>query len=275
MIWESSTPPPHSQMSPFGWIIVLFRAIPIGLIVSLGLCLTLVLRLLEYPLFGQTRPITPYITQAVCRLSLVLIGLDYRVEGHPMRQGGGIVANHCSWIDIFALNSFQRVYFVSKSEVASWPFIGQLAKATGTVFIERNPAKAAEQRELFTMRLQAGHKLLFFPEGTSTDGQQVLSFKPTLFAAYFDPELRDRTFMQAVSLHYLAPEGKDARFYCWWGDMSFAAHLITTLSCLEQGRVVIRFCDPVAVSDFKDRKALAAALQASVAEAHTQSMKGA
>ncbi|MFZ9020117.1 MAG: lysophospholipid acyltransferase family protein, partial [Paracoccaceae bacterium] len=161
MIWESSTPPPHSQMSPFGWIIVLLRAIPIGLIVSLGLCLTLVLRLLEYPLFGQTRPITPYITQAVCRLSLVLIGLDYRVEGHPMQQGGGIVANHCSWIDIFALNSFQRVYFVSKSEVASWPFIGQLAKATGTVFIERNPAKAAEQRELFTMRLQAGHKLLF------------------------------------------------------------------------------------------------------------------
>ena len=56
--------------------------------------------------------------------------------------------------------------------------------------------------------------------------------------------------------------------------MSFGAHLITTLSVLRRGRVVVNFCDPVAVADFKDRKALAAALQNSVTEAHQASIKG-
>ena len=274
MTWDSSDHPPQNNISPLRWCIVLLRGMPIALVVSLGLLLTLFLRLVEYPLFGQTRLITPYITQAVCRLSLFLIGIECQVNGRVMREGGGVVANHCSWIDIFALNAFQRVYFVSKSEVASWPFIGQLAKATGTVFIERNPSKAAEQRSLFASRLQARHKLLFFPEGTSTDGQQILPFKPTLFAAYFDPELRNKTFFQAICLRYIAPKGQDARFYCWWGDMPFGAHLITTLSVLRQGHIVINFCDPVAVADFTDRKALAAALQGSVKEAHQASMKG-
>lgn len=273
MTWDSSDPPPQNNISPLRWCIVILRGMPIALIVILGLLLTLFLRLVEYPLFGQTRLITPYITQAVCRLSLFLIGIECQVNGRIMREGGGVVANHCSWIDIFALNAFHRVYFVSKSEVASWPFIGQLAKATGTVFIERNPSKAAEHRSLFTSRLQAGHKLLFFPEGTSTDGQQILPFKPTLFAAYFDPELRNKTFFQAICLRYIAPKGQDARFYCWWGNMSFVAHLITTLSVLRQGRVVINFCDPVAVADFTDRKALAAALQKSITEAHQASRK--
>ena len=272
MTWDSSYPQPQNQMSTIRWIIVLLRGIPIGLSVSLGLLVTLLLRLFEYPLFGQNRPVTPYITQAVCRMSLSLIGLKCQVYGSVMSQGGGVVANHCSWIDIFALNAFQRIYFVSKSEVASWPFIGQLAKATGTVFIERNPKKAAEQRSLFASRLQAGHKLLFFPEGTSTDGQQILPFKPTLFAAYFDPKLRDKTFLQAICLHYIAPKGQDERFYCWWGNMSFRAHLITTLSVFRQGRIVITFCDPVAVADFKDRKALAAALQQSISKAHQTSI---
>ena len=273
MTWESSDPPPQHDMSPVRWTIALFRGIPIGLIVTLGLLVTLLLRLIEYPLFGQTRPITPYITQIVCRISLSLIGIECHVNGRVVDKGGGVVANHCSWIDIFALNAFQRVYFVAKSEVASWPFIGYLAKATGTVFIERNPNKAAKQRSLFISRVKAGHKLLFFPEGTSTDCQQILPFKPTLFAAYFDSNLREKTILQAVCLHYIAPKGQDARFYCWWGDMSFGAHLITTLSVLRQGRIIITFCDPVAVTDFKDRKSLAAALQKSVSEAHEASMQ--
>ena len=272
MTLDSPDPPPQYHISPMRWSIFLLRSIPICLIVSVGLLLTLLLRLFEYPIFNQTRPITPYITQAVCRMSLLLIGLKCQVKGRVMGQSGGVVANHCSWIDIFALNAFQRVYFVSKSEVASWPFIGQLARATGTVFIQRNPNKAAEQRSILSSRLQAGHKLLFFPEGTSTDGKQILPFKPTLFAAYFDQKLRYKTFLQAICLRYIAPKGQDARFYCWWGDMSFGAHLITTLSVLRQGRIVITFCDPVAVSDFKDRKALAAALEKSVSEAQQASM---
>ncbi|WP_367998774.1 lysophospholipid acyltransferase family protein, partial [Photobacterium sanguinicancri] len=54
-----------------------------------------------------------------------------------MKQHGAVVANHSSWLDIFALNARKRIYFVSKAEVAKWPGIGWLARATGTVFINR------------------------------------------------------------------------------------------------------------------------------------------
>ena len=34
---------------------------------------------------------------------------------------GALVANHCSWFDIVALNARRDVYFVAKSEVSRWP----------------------------------------------------------------------------------------------------------------------------------------------------------
>jgi 1-acyl-sn-glycerol-3-phosphate acyltransferase len=135
-----------------------------------GLAILLVLRLAEWPLFGARRPLTPHITQFVCRFSLWVIGLKLRQHGRPMHHFGALVANHSTWLDIFVLNALDRVYFVAKTEVARWPMIGWLARATGTVFIERRGGAAGVQRQEFLDRLEKGHRLLFFPEGTSTDG---------------------------------------------------------------------------------------------------------
>jgi 1-acyl-sn-glycerol-3-phosphate acyltransferase len=175
-----------------------------------------------------------------------------------------VVANHVSWLDIFALNARKRVYFVSKSEVAGWPGIGWLARATGTVFIERNPARAREQTEVFEARLFAGHKLLFFPEGTSTDGLRVLPFKTTLFQAFFTDHLRDRMYVQPVSVIYSAPPGEASRFYGWWGDMEFGSHLVKTLAVRRQGAVRLVYHLPLRVADFPDRKSLAAQCEEAV-----------
>jgi 1-acyl-sn-glycerol-3-phosphate acyltransferase len=240
-----------------GWGLVAVRGLILGVLVFGGLALLLLLRLIERPLFGLKRPMTPALTQGVCRLAFVIMGIGYRVEGRPMRQKGAIVANHVSWLDIFALNAPQRIYFVSKSEVANWPAIGWLARATGTVFIQRKGSEALAQKNLFEARLRAGHKLLFFPEGTSTDGLRVLPFKSTLFAAFFADGLDRILWVQPVSLRYVAPKGADPRFYGWWGDMDFGSHLLQTLARFRQGRVVVRFGDPVRVSDFANRKALA------------------
>ena len=129
------------------------------------------------------------------------------------------------------------------------------------MFIRRDRRDALSQIALFRDRLQAGHKLLFFPEGTSTDGLQVLPFKPTLFAAFLDPALRADLQMQPVTLRYCAPTGADARFYGWWGDMGFGPHLLRTLAAKQQGRVRVIYHLPVQVRDYTDRKALARALE--------------
>jgi 1-acyl-sn-glycerol-3-phosphate acyltransferase len=189
-----------------------------------------------------------------------------------MSARGAVVANHSSWLDIFALNARKRIYFVSKSEVARWPGIGWLARATGTVFIERNPKKAREQTELFEARLMAGHKLLFFPEGTSTDGLRVLPFKTTLFAAFFNDHLRPHMQIQPVAVIYRAPKGEPARYYGWWGEMEFGPHLLKTLAARRQGAVEIHYLPPVKVADFPDRKSLGAYLETQIRTAHASSL---
>lgn len=264
MVWESDEPPAPVRIGPLGWCLVVVRGLVVGTLVFGCLLILLAVRLVERPVFGLHRPVTPFITQFVCRNALRLLGIGFSTTGDLMRARGAVVANHSSWLDIFVLNARKRIYFVSKAEVSSWPGIGWLARATGTVFIERDRAQARTQTALFQDRLMAGHKLLFFPEGTSTDGHRVLPFKTTLFAAFFAPELRDICHIQPVSVIYHAPPGQDARFYGWWGDMEFGPHLLITLAARRQGRVEVIYHAPLYVADFADRKALAAACEMTV-----------
>lgn len=262
--WTPEDDPEPLRLGPGGWVRVILRGLPLGVVVYAGLVVLLTLRLFERPLCGQARPVTPFITQGVCKAALGILGLRYRVRGQPMAGVGAIVANHASWLDIFALNAPQRIYFVAKVEVARWIGIGWLARATGTVFIARKGAEARNQTRLFESRLRAGHRLLFFPEGTSTDGLRVLPFKTTLFAAFFADGLAGVTRIQPVSLIYRAPDGSEARFYGWWGAMEFGPHLLKTLGARRQGVVEVVFHPPLQVADFPDRKALAAACERAV-----------
>ena len=266
--WDSADHPTPVSVGPLGWVLMLLRGMTLATVVLVGLVILLAIRLIERPLYGQGRPVTPHITQIVCKIAFWIMGLRRAVIGTPMRHRGAVVANHTSWLDIFSLNAAQRIYFVSKSEVASWPGIGWLAKATGTLFIERNPKHARKQTEVFQRRLLDNHRLLFFPEGTSTDGLQVLPFKTTLFQSFFAPELRDVIWVQPVTVLYTAPDGTDPRFYGWWGDMSFGGHLLRTLASLRQGQVTTIYHTPLAVADFENRKALAQACEAQVRAAH-------
>ena len=221
-----------------GWCLVGVRLFGLAPIVLSGLLLSVLIRGLERPIFGQNRLLTPYITVAVCRFALRIIGLPCRVTGTPMRNPGAFVANHSSWLDIFALNSCARIYFVSKAEVSSWPLIGWLARATGTVFIRRSRQDAAQQTEIFRARLRNGHRLMFFPEGTSTDGLRVLPFKSSLFEAFFaSDDASTDLWIQPVSMAFFAPPERPAAFYGWWGDMEFG---MGVLSCISMRRVASR-----------------------------------
>lgn len=264
MTWISDTPPPEPSFGVTGACRAALKAIPLAVLLFGGLTILLLMRLVERPFSGLDRPVTPWITVWVCRGALRIIGLSHRVEGPRLGGAGAVVSNHVSWLDIFALNAVGPVYFVSKSEVAGWPGIGWLARATGTLFIERHRRAAISQTRLFQTRLIAGHRLLFFPEGTSTDGHQVLTFKATLFQSFFDADLKPRLAVQPVTVSYEAPPDADARFYGWWGDMDFGPHFLRVLAAPRHGRVRILRHPPLRVATAPSRKALAAACEAAV-----------
>lgn len=263
VLWKGEgEEPDQTPLGPAAILRVLVRFVFLAPLVYGCLVVFWLVRLIEWPFGG--RPVSPFITQFVCRNALRVLGIGYRVYGRPMQHRGAVVANHSSWLDIFTLNAPQRIFFVSKAEVSSWPGIGVLARSTGTVFIERRPSHAARQKVIFHDRLSNGDKLLFFPEGTSSDSTRVLPFKSTLFAAFFDGDLPEILWVQPVTARYIAPAGEDPRFYGWWGEMAFVPNLIKMLAAKRTGRVEILFHDPVRVRDFASRKALATYCEATV-----------
>ncbi len=256
--------PAPFRPGPAGHALAMLRAPALVVLLLAGLALLLVLRPGERLLAGARRPLTAHLPRLISRAALAMLGLRVSREGTPLTGPGAVVANHVSWLDIFVLNAGQNIWFVAKAEVAAWPFIGWLARATGTLFIRRDRREAARQVALFRRRLKAGHRLLFFPEGTSTDGLRVLGFKSTLFSAFLAPEMPEDLQIQPVSMIYFAPPGQERRFYGWWGEMALGPHLFKVLACRPQGRVLLRYHAPLRAGDFSDRKALARACEARV-----------
>ena len=240
-----------------GWFRVVRRGLPAILVLLIGVILILPLRLVERLFHGPRRPWTGPHVQLVCRLVLLCIGLPWTRIGQPMRGPGAVVANHSSWLDILVLNAAMPVFFVSKAEVAGWPGVNILTRVTDTHFVVRDPKLARQQAHEFAARVRAGHRLLFFPEGTSSDGRRVLPFKPTLFQGFLDPELPLDLAIQPITADYHAPRGEDPRFYGWWGDMDLGPHLLHVLSIKRPGSVTVTLHLPIPVAG-ESRKSLSA-----------------
>lgn len=265
MTWNDVPEPPAREISWFGWILVVVRGVPLAVLFLAGFPILLAIRLVELLTGATERAWSAWYVHYVFWVGLRIIGLRLSVKGSPLKGPGAIVANHSSWLDIFALYAWQEVFFVSKAEVAAWPVIGTLAKGAGTVFIRRHRPDAAKQKAMFEDRLKMGHRLVFFPEGTTSDGLRVLPFKSTLFAAFFADGLRDILQIQPVSVIYSAPKNDpDQAFYGWWGDMAFGPSLLKVLATPSQGQIDLILHPGARVCDFRDRKALSAHCEALV-----------
>jgi 1-acyl-sn-glycerol-3-phosphate acyltransferase len=199
-------------------------------------------------------------------VALWTLGLRYVQHGRPMPSAGAFVANHSSWIDIIVLQRAAAPFLVSKSEVRDWPVIGQIARAIGTLFVERRSAAAKQQERDLIDRLADGHRMAIFPEGTSTDGLRVLPFKTTLFAVFFSDGLSGEVAAQPVAIVYTPSPGLPASFYGWWGAMDFATHLRTVLARSRGGMVETSFLEPVPVAGLESRKQMAEICGRRVAE---------
>ncbi len=266
--WAEVPPPVPPRPGLRGIVRAVARLLLVAIVIYGLLPVLLIARLFEWLTrrWRTGRRLSPRIVQLASRISLRIMGIRLHRHGRPMRHPGAIVSNHASWLDIFVLSAATPAHFVSKAEVGKWPVVGHIARAAGTVFIERRSSHARRQKAQFAEHLLAGDRLLFFPEGTSTDSRRVVRFKSTLFAAFFEPDLAARLWIQPACVIYHAPPGRDARYFGWWGEMEFAPHFLMVLTEPRRARVEVVFIDPVRVSDFPDRKALALHCERAVRE---------
>lgn len=246
-----------------------------GLILTLFLGLTLPLMPVQLVLFGLkprwARRLPHWYHRLVCRIIGVRVVVDGTVpDGRPVL----LISNHVSWLDIPVLGAVAPVSFVAKHEVGTWPFIAWLAKLQQSVFINREQrgSVAATASEIME-RLHSGDSIVLFAEGTTGDGNNVLPFRTSLFAAAKPSgkntaTLQEGVFVQTVALGYTRlqglPLGRPQRPHiAWYGDMVMTSH---AWQLLKRGPldVHIRLGEPVALKNFSDRKALARYAEARV-----------
>ncbi len=197
---------------------------------------------------------------AICRR---IFGIGIRIKGEMLTDGPVLfVCNHVSYIDIAVLGSIMPGSFVARADLAHWPLFGILAKLRRTVFIDRLSRRAALHRDEISTRLAAGDHIIFFPEGTSDDGNGVLPFKSALFAVASQEVCGGPLTIQPVSIAYTSldgiPIGRDLRpRFAWYGDMKLLPHAWQALG-LGYLTVMVEFHPPLAGNSFSSRKALAA-----------------
>lgn len=163
--------------------------------------------------------------QNSCRLILRSLGIHASIEGAPPSHGL-VVSNHLSYLDILILSSAMPCFFVSKIEIGSWPFFGWAARAGGTIFLDRSSrASATAVARQMAERFKTQVPVLLFPEGTSTDGSSVLPFHPRLI----DPATSNGIPVTAAAVRYTIEGGVEEQELCWFGDESFAPHMLKAL----------------------------------------------
>ncbi|MBL8566967.1 MAG: 1-acyl-sn-glycerol-3-phosphate acyltransferase [Hyphomicrobiaceae bacterium] len=199
----------------------------------------------------------------VCRL----LGIRLHIEGEVRRDRPVLlIANHTSWLDIPVLSAVAPVSFVAKREVGSWPGVSVLARLQRTVFVDRERRTAVgETASEIIERLRSGDAIVLFAEGTSSDGNRVLPFRTSLFAAAKPPakvaSSVPEAVVQTVSVVYERVHGvplgwADRPLTGWYGDMELPQH---AWKLLQAGPLDVRIVvgAPVPLDSFADRKQLA------------------
>lgn len=195
---------------------------------------------------------------------LAILKVAVVVKGNPdaaHQSGALLVANHVSWMDIYLLFSVVPTRFISKAEVRSWPLIGWLAEAAGTLFLTREKkADAMRMNLMMATHLHEGDCLALFPEGTTTDGTGLLPFYPSLFQPAVDAE----AYIWPVRIRYLTPEGEYCPEAAYHGDTSLGQSLLK-IARLKGVRAEVSFLPPIP-SQGKARRELAKAAEAAIGE---------
>jgi 1-acyl-sn-glycerol-3-phosphate acyltransferase len=70
-------------------------------------------------------------------------------------------------------------------------------------------------------RLKLPVPVLLFPEGTSTDGSQVLRFHSRLIS----PAIEAGAPVTPAAVRYILQDGSEERELSWYGDAAFMPHL--------------------------------------------------
>ena len=212
-----------------------------------GVVLALLIGMFFVRFTAWQRPVIAWWLRGFCRV----LNLQVTVQGAPIEASALWISNHVSWMDIPVIGGIRPLRFLSKAEVAKWPIIGHLAQAAGTLFIKRGSGDADRVSQEIVLSLREGKRVLFFPEGTTTDGFSVNRF----FAKLFTSACVSQCPIQPLVICYQKANGELHSMAPYIGDDELTAHLLNLLAG-EPVHVIVH-CLAAEVAGARDASALA------------------
>ncbi len=173
-----------------------------------------------------------------CRRLVWALGIECQMEGPLPDAGDGmlaVVSNHLSYLDVLLYSAARPFIMVSKTEVRSWPVIGWITAQAGTIYVQRRDVKGgqtqthADVNAMMANAYRSGLPVVFFPEGTTTDGNEILEFRRGLYNSV----VHDRVPVKVAAIAYeftkLNPRATVGEHVCFVGDADFGPHLLGLL----------------------------------------------
>ena len=249
------------------WLLAPFRAIVFSAHVLLGVAIVLVV----FPFADQiarnrinrrwSRILIALCGARVVR-SGVAIPLQLQRDGvDPDRSGRLALANHVSWLDIFAINAILPSRFIAKAEIGKWPLLGLLVSRSGTLYIERGRRHAvAAINKTVREHLKLGETIVVFAEGTTTDGSMLLPFHSNMVAPALDGDAE----VWPIAIRY-TERGKRSSAAAFIGEMGLFTSLAQILVA-DQLVVEVAVLQPISKSEAANRHAVAGAARTAIAQ---------
>ncbi|MBN2676152.1 MAG: 1-acyl-sn-glycerol-3-phosphate acyltransferase [Alphaproteobacteria bacterium] len=178
------------------------------------------------------------------------------------------ISNHISYLDIFVYGKVLNPVFIGKSEIRKWPVVGFIgAQIAGMFFIDRRRSQVMKEKARLThfIRNNKTRPILFFPEGTTTDGGGIIPFKPALFEMVLAN--KENTIVPFRIKYSFIGRKKiisktDRRVVAWYNDPdpnledpALVKHLFKVFTQSEI-TVEVVLGNKIKVSEFNDRGAL-------------------
>lgn len=180
-----------------------------------------------------------------------ILGIRFSIHGKPVAGGQVIVCNHVSWLDIPLVGAALCSRFVARSDIQHWPVAGWLASCTGVFYIRRGPGGSRPLLEKLSPYLRRGGSVVIFPEGTTTDGRQVLPFHARLFQGAIDAGCP----VQPLALRY-GPTADGRQLAPFIGDDDLVSHILRLLKAPGLS-AELHYGEPIHPGEAEDRQQLA------------------
>lgn len=164
-----------------------------------------------------------YTTTKIFRMRVKVHGSRHHLENN---QNYFVVANHLSYLDIFIFSSVVPASFVTSIEMKKTPVLGHAAQAAACLYTERrNRDNIHKEIQQVTDGLINDLSVFVFPEAKSTNGEEVIMFRKSMFNAPISAqkEILPLTInYRLISGEEITLDNRDKVF--WYDDMTFGPH---------------------------------------------------